>query len=466
MATERATLRRWLAAPVDGRGAAAFRVLFGAILFASCVRFAAKGWIDEFYVAPVYHFGWPGFAWLVPWPRVGMYAHFALMALAALGIASGVLYRLSAVVFLVAFSCVELFDKTYYLNHYYLVSLLALLLCVMPIGRASVIRACSVPRWTLVLLRAQLAIVYFHAGLAKLGEDWLLRGEPLAHWLSLHADLPLVGPLLAQHGTAIAMSWAGAIFDLTIAAFLLWPRTRMAAYGAVVVFHAVTGLLLPIGIFPVLMIGLTTIFLRPDWPALVARRVTLPEVVAAPASRAALAPAATLLLAAYLSLQLLLPLRHLAYPGEVNWTEEGFRFAWRVMLIEKTGSVELRVHDPATGQTWRVSPRRELTRMQLQMMSTQPDMIAQYARHVAARFAREDAAVEVYADAWVSLNGRRPQRLIDPAVDLAQPENAFARRAYVLALRDDAVAVTRSRDGARTPQAPEWQLEQVARNSP
>ena len=40
-----------------------------------------------------------------------------------------------------------------------------------------------------------------------------------------------------------------------------------------------------------------------------------------------------------------MPLRHLAYPGDVCWTEEGFRFAWHVMVMEKGGSVELHVRD-------------------------------------------------------------------------------------------------------------------------
>ncbi len=45
----------------------------------------------------------------------------------------------------------------------------------------------------------------------------------------------------------------------------------------------------------------------------------------------------------YLALQVLVPLRFALYPGNPNWTEEAFRFAWRVMLIEKSGSVEYRV---------------------------------------------------------------------------------------------------------------------------
>ena len=125
------------------------------------------------------------------------------------------------------------------------------------------------------------------------------------------------------------------------------------------------------------------------------------------------------------------------YPGAVNWTEEGFRFAWRVMLIEKTGRVELHVRDPRTGERFTVSPREELNPRQLAMMSTQPDMIAQYARHLARRFAAQGRpGVEVYADSFASLNGRRPQRLIDPNANLALPAATLARRGYVVPLAE------------------------------
>ena len=36
-------------------------------------------------------------------------------------------------------------------------------------------------------------------------------------------------------------------------------------------------------------------------------------------------------------LQILLPFRYLIYEGELFWTEEGYRFSWRVMLMEKSG---------------------------------------------------------------------------------------------------------------------------------
>ena len=48
--------------------------------------------------------------------------------------------------------------------------------------------------------------------------------------------------------------------------------------------------------------------------------------------------------------QILIPLRHWAYPGNVRWNEDGYRFSWRVLLTEKHGHVRFRVRDPATGE--------------------------------------------------------------------------------------------------------------------
>jgi len=413
----------------------------------SCIRFVARGWVQQFYVEPGFHFGWPGFEWLTPWPAWGLHLHMALLCLSALCVMLGLFYRLSALVFFLSFTCLELFDQTHYLNHYYLVSLIALLCCMLPLHRVASLDAlrgreggfgASVPYATVFLLRAQLAITYFYAGVAKLGDDWLQRAQPLTTWLQVHADVPVLGPLLTAPGTAHVMAWAGAVFDLSIGALLWWPRSRRFAYLAVIGFHVSTGLLFPIGVFPLVMIALTAVFFEPDWPRRLLRRfaASASAAVQAPQPRRNLGALPTALLAGYLALQVLMPLRHLLYPGEVNWTEEGFRFAWRVMLIEKTGHVQLRVRDPKSGQSWHVSPSEHLTRMQRQMMSTQPDMIASYARAIARQYrAQGYREVEVYADAWASLNGRPAQRLIDPEANLAQPDRPFAHRSYVLPLK-------------------------------
>jgi vitamin K-dependent gamma-carboxylase len=90
-----------------------------------------------------------------------------------------------------------------------------------------------------------------------------------------------------------------------------------------------------------------------------------------------------------------------------------------VMAMEKAGLATFRVRDPASGAAWVVDPRDELTKLQATMMATQPDMIADYARHLAAKARRAGRGdVEVRADVFVALNGRPSRRFVDPDVDL------------------------------------------------
>ncbi len=393
-------------------------------------RYFAHGWIDSLFRTPRFFFTYAGFEWIQPLPGAGMHLLFAALGILAAALVVGVFARASAALFAIGFTYAHLIDKTNYLNHYYLVSVLAALLALLPIGAAGSVDARrrpeiagdTVPAWTVWVLRAQLGLVYFYGGVAKLNADWLFSAQPLRIWLAASGDVPLLGPFLERPWAAYACSWAGAAFDLGIVPLLLWRRTRLPAYALVVVFHVLTSLLFPIGIFPWLMIGLTPIFFAPDWP----RRFGWAPV-AAPARPAPMRhePLIVAVLAAHLLLQALIPLRLFLASDDVGWTERGFRFSWRVMAMEKAGMATFRLRDPATGETWTIDPRAELTPLQNRMMATQPDMIAAYARHLAdvARAAGH-RDVEVRADVYVSLNGRPSRRYIDPDADLARAERA------------------------------------------
>src|SRR6185295_3008993 len=123
----------------------------------STLRFVARGFVGSQLLEPALRFHYFGFSWVEPLPGYGMYAVFAVMALAALGVALGRFYRPSILVFLVCFVYAELCEKATYLNHYYLATLLALLLACMPATKR------RVPRYTLLVLRCQLGLVYFFA---------------------------------------------------------------------------------------------------------------------------------------------------------------------------------------------------------------------------------------------------------------------------------------------------------------
>jgi vitamin K-dependent gamma-carboxylase len=416
----------WASTRVDAASLVLLRVFVGLLLFVSTLRFVARGWVDELLLAPNFHFHYWGFEWVTePSPFVA-YALFGVLAMASLMLAAGRFVRVSAGLSLLAFTYVELIDVTYYLNHYYFLScLLATFVLLPPQGEADG-RVSSIQ---LALTRTQVGLVYVYAGIAKLGSDWLLHAQPLKIWLSRHADLPIVGLWMDEPWLAHAASWAGAGFDLLVVPALLWPPTRAYAYAAVVGFHVVTGLLFPIGMFPWFMIACATILLAPDWPRRFMSRRSRLDLPRAPVHPAFIGAAAVLL-----AIQLALPWRSLCYPGSVLWHEQGFRFSYRVMLVEKAGFVEFRVHDRASDRRWTVDPRAELTALQVKMMSTQPDLIAQYARHVRTRIEVEqpDSSIEVQVDAFVSLNGRPHHRLINPAVDLAAVRPSLAAQPWIL----------------------------------
>jgi vitamin K-dependent gamma-carboxylase len=459
MATE-ATPRTSLAAsfservsrPVDAAGLAAFRIGFGLLMFGAVVRFVARGWVDELLLSPSYHFTYLGFDWVAPLPRAWMYGHFAVLGALALSIAAGFATRFSALAFAALFTYAELIDKATYLNHYYFVSLVALLLAFVPANATWSLdarrarRSSAVAYGSYLLLRVQVAVVYLYAGLAKLDYDWLFRAEPLRTWLRGHAELPVVGGLLAEPATAFAMSWAGAAFDLSVVPLLCIRRTRPFAVVAATVFHLSIWLLFPIGVFSFVMLLALTIFFSPSWPRLAFAKLTPlvrsqraphgAERSSPPSAARTGRPLLIALALAYVAVQLLLPLRHLLYAGPVNWTEQGFRFAWRVMLIEKTGRVEYEVVSSAPRHRFRILPRDELTPLQVKMLSTQPDMIHDYARHLADRYeARGYRDVEVRADAWVAFNGRPSQRLIDPTVDLAREPRSLRAKSWIVPLQ-------------------------------
>ncbi len=401
MATE--TLRAKLARPVDRASLDVFRIAFGTLMCVGALRFFVHGWIDLFYKQPTFFFTYPGFSWVKPWPGLGMSLHYAAMAVAAACIALGVRYRLATVIFAFLFLYAELIDKTNYLNHYYYVTLVAFLLALMPLGRGG---ENTVPAWCLYLLRFQAGVVYFFAGVAKLNADWLLHAQPLRIWLAARSEWPIIGPYFELESVAFLASWAGAAFDLFVVPALLYRKTRKLAFVAVIVFHVFTYSLFDIGLFPWLMIVSATLFFSPSWP----RRslvVTMPSVARSPVPRWAVA-----LMAVYCAVQVSVPLRRHFMNGETLWTEEGFRFAWNVMLVEKAGTATFEVLDPSTGKRWYVDPLETLTPLQARMMATQPDMIVQFAEHLGDEARRKGIAQpQVFVSSAVAFNGRTRRAL-------------------------------------------------------
>ncbi|WP_438026214.1 HTTM domain-containing protein [Sorangium sp. So ce233] len=434
--------RRWasyLSAEVDAASLAVFRVGYGALIAWEVVRYALHDRIARYYIEPSFFFSFVPF--IRPWGGTGMYWHFAALFVLALLCAAGLFYRVSAALLCAALTYVFLLDKAQYLNHLYLLCLLGLLLAVAPAHRAlsldllrarraapSSAPAETAPRYYLFALKAQIAIVYFYGGIAKLNGDWL-RGQPLTMWLADRADAPLVGPLLATPAAGLALSYAGLLIDLSMGFLLFSRRTFPLGAAIAVAFNLSNAFLFKIGIFPYAMIASLALFGDPSWPR---RRLPflfrtadraggdVPAPSPAPPRRSALPLA---LLHGYLLLHLVVPLRHWAYPGDVAWNEAGHRFSWRMKLRDKNVSeLDIHVLDPRTGVRESLDLGEWLTDRQLGEMCTRPDMIVDFARHVADRW-QEDFGVRpiVTAKVMASLNGGPFRDLVDPTLDLASP---------------------------------------------
>jgi vitamin K-dependent gamma-carboxylase len=432
--------------PLDAASVAVFRIAFGALLLLSTLRFFVHGWVSQFYAQPTHFFPYWGFAWVRPLPLPAMYALYAVIAGAALCLMLGIAARVAAALGALAFGYAHFCDKANYLNHYYLITLLLGLLAFVPVDREFSLRVRLRPTehrgqvraWVLYLLRFQIGVVYVFGGLSKLNADWLLHAEPLRIWLSANAELPILGPLLGAPWLAFAFSWCGALFDLCIVPLLSWRVTRAPAYLLVLVFHVLTALLFRIGMFPWLMLLSAPIFWSPAWPRRVlARFPGSPRALPSGLAGVPLTGTSRLVALAYVLAQLLCPLRSALYPGNTRWSEEGFRFAWKVMLVEKAGSLEFEIED-RSGRRRSLSPAQYLTPFQARMAATQPDMILQLAHWIAEDCARRGAGpVRVYADSEVSFNGRLRRRLIDPEQDLASVSEGLGAKPWILPAPSD-----------------------------
>jgi len=419
------------------------RILFGFIMSVSIIRFISMGWVYDLYIKPTFFFSYFGFDWL-PVPGSFIYVIFGLMLLASLGIMTGFFYRISAILFFLLFTYVELLDKTNYLNHYYFVSLFSFLLIWVPADAAFSVdawknpeqRAQFVPAWCIAVFKLQLAIVYIYAGIAKINTAWLLDAMPLRIWLPANNDLPIIGDLLTQTWVAYLFSWSGALYDLFIVFFLLNRKTRVYAYGAVIIFHVITWLLFPIGMFPFIMILCTIVFFSADFHTKILsvfERFNVEErSSAANTFRRSVSRPVSMLLVVFFCVQIVMPWRYLFYPGQLFWTEQGYRFSWRVMLMEKSGYVIFHVKDRKTGREGDVMPEDFLTPVQVKMMSTQPDMILQFAHFLEQHFAEKGNEVEVRAESYVTLNGSGSRPFIDPSVDLTTISDGFAHKEWIL----------------------------------
>ena len=447
-------LKYYLSQDVEAAPLAAFRIFFGIMMLFSILRFWSFGWINKLYLQPQFHFSFYGFEWVKP---LGVYTYliFFICALSALLIALGLWYRIAISTFWLSFTYIELMDKTTYLNHYYFISVLSFLLIFLPAQRYFSVDAYRrpqiaskfIPRYSIDAIKALLFIVYFYAGLAKINSDWLLEAQPLATWLPGKYDLPFIGSLLEERWLHYTFSWGGMLYDLSIPFLLLYKPTRNFAFVLVVIFHVLTRILFPIGMFPYIMIVSALIFFDASFHQRILKFIKNILRLPSPSTHlprskvkrnTAFEKAKIGFIALLLISQILIPWRHLFYPGELFWHEQGFRFSWRVMLMEKAGYTNFKIHDPQRGESFQVDNQQFLSAFQEKQMSFQPDFILEYAHFLEDHFRSNEnrGDLQIYAESYVALNGRSSQVFINPKVDLSQEKRGWANKTWILPFND------------------------------
>ena len=439
----------WLSTETSIAPLVVFRIIFGSMMFVSTLRFWSKGWIEALYVKPIHFFHYYGFEWVKPLNELGMYLVFICLLLASLFIAFGLFYRWATLIYFFLFTYVELIDSTNYLNHYYFISLVSFLLCFLPanryfsldVKRNPSLRLLSIPNVYIGVLKFQIGIVYFFAGIAKINYDWLIQAMPMSIWLQAKTNWPIVGNLFAEKWVAYSASWLACVFDLTVVFCLYSKRFRNPAYFILVVFHIITGMMFPIGMFPWIMILATLIFFSPEFHLnvlkLIQSKLKLNKsqdiVRNSLISHKLKKKLLVRVLLLYICFQLLFPFRYLMYPKSLYWTEQGYRFSWRVMLMEKAGTATFFVTDTKTGNKGEVDNSQFLTPTQEKMMATQPDLILQYANIIKQEVeSRGLLNPKINAEIYVTLNGSRSKLFIDPDVNLLELKDGWEHKDWIL----------------------------------
>ncbi len=435
-------IRQFLGRRVDNSPLIVFRIGFGFLAAAESWGAIMTGWVRRNMVEPDFTFNFIGFDWLQVFQGQPMYAYYGLMGLAGIFIMLGLFYRGATTLFFLLWSGCYLMQKSSYNNHYYLLMLLSAIMIFVPAHKSrsldvkyGFVKAEDDCHYAYVwFFIFHLGLVYLFASFNKIYPGWL-EAKPISIWFTSKSNMPVIGPLLAQEWFQFVIAYGGIVYDGLIVFILLHPRTRRLGFYLSLFFNLFNSLVFQIGIFPYLMILWNVFF----YDGTLVRRRFFREKKEIVSTSGVFPFGASILILAYFLVQILLPLRHWTIPGDVNWTEEGHRLSWRMMLRAKSGTGMFRVENGVTGESEMVPITKLLTSKQRMIARRNPDVAWQFAQKVEEIYeAKGWADVRVYAKLRTSLNGSSYQTVIDPEVDLTEVDwNYFWHNHWILTSQND-----------------------------
>ncbi len=422
--------REKLLTPVSPAALGLFRILVGIVLMLQTMYFISTDFIQEHIFDSSVAFKFRYFEFLEPLSPGGMKFIMLLMLISTVGIIFGRFFKICAAIYGLSFTYFWLLDMGYFNNHYYFISLIALLLLLSNADAWGSLkgknRKETIPYYQVFALKGQIFITFFIAGVNKLNYYWLVENQPMKHILETKASVSGADWINNSFFYGF-FSWSGLLFDLLIG-FMLWiPKFRKAGIIFFVAFNVINFWLFydigEIGFFPFLLLACLVIFFDPDkiasklsWLAPRKKgnkKERLPSI-----NPISWAP---VVITVYLVFHLIIPFRHFLYPDHVDWNGVGQRFSWRMKIMYKDVDMHFYLIEEGSTEKREVNVGYFLNDKQYTNLMYYPDFIppvAQYIREEGIRQGMKNP--RVVADFTVGFNGNKKRLLVDPNTDLSK----------------------------------------------
>lgn len=427
----------YLDEPIHSSSIVLFRIAYGVLAFLQLIIYFPPSQIHNYYYKPDVLFPWvPNFIpsqWIQPLPFPGMYVVYGLVIAGSLGILLGYYYRISLTVFLINYGYMHLLDVALFYHHHFLILFLGFILLFTPAHRRLSVDLYRrqdpgvVRRWQGWLLRFQMLVVYFFAGVSKLNGDWILRGQPLKIYLEkilsspslLQSFLPI--DVVTATGSVILVANGVLLLELLSPVGLLWKKSRNTFIGLFLLFNLLNALVLPIGVFPWLSMAGTLLFLPWDWTKNLERlhdrlnNASPPTGGSSEGKLSGSRPGAIfrlLFATVFVVFQTVMPLRQFWTPGNRLWTNSGFRLSWAMFTNYRRGYMQFLIRK--NEKTRKINYRKHLNKRQIGYLQEMPPIILKYARFLGNRYDAES----VHAYVVSLLNDRPPALFVNPEINL------------------------------------------------
>lgn len=412
--------------PIDNSPLILFRIFFGFLFACESFGAIATGWVRTNLVDVQLTFSHIHMDFLQVLVGPQMYIYFAVMGCASLAVMLGWRYRWSMILLTILWAGAYFIQKTSYNNHYYMLLVICFYMCFLPASSYAsldershrVTRSLTMPRYFSWIFIFQVSVLYFYGTVAKFYPDWLDGTFTRLMYEGAYVS-DTIKEVLTTKWFTISIAYLGVLFDGLIVPMLLWKRTRTLGVVAALVFHLFNSATLHIGIFPYFALSFSVFFYEPEKirRLFFKRKPCVSTDVLVERIRYGLTKGQLYVIAVFMFIQLVLPLRMYYIEGDTLWTEEAHRLSWRMMLRSRGGYTDFIVENKQTGGRSYYPLSDVLTPKQAARL-TSPDMIWQMAQYIKKEYADKGEDVSVFADSFVSINNRPYHRFVDNTVDL------------------------------------------------